>query len=98
MDDKGIEKKNFRRWGTSIQEISAQQVMLGTIALIPFGRSNSYEKNCSRDIEALTAGTMTALGRKKAELVAGYAAMTEFLPPQARGRWGGILNGAVVLW
>jgi MFS transporter, putative metabolite:H+ symporter len=31
-----------------------------------------------------------------AELVAGYAAMTEFLPPQARGRWGGILNGAVV--
>lgn len=22
--------------------------------------------------------------------------MTEFLPPQARGRWGGILNGAVV--
>jgi hypothetical protein len=41
---------------------------------------------------------MTALGRKKAELVAGYAAMTEFLPPQARVRWGGILNGAVVLW
>jgi MFS transporter, putative metabolite:H+ symporter len=32
-----------------------------------------------------------------AELVAGYAAMTEFLPPQARGRWGGILNGAVVI-
>jgi hypothetical protein len=32
MDDKGIGKKNFRRWGTSIQEISAQQVMLGTIA------------------------------------------------------------------
>ncbi|HEY1471587.1 MAG TPA: MFS transporter [Candidatus Acidoferrum sp.] len=31
-----------------------------------------------------------------AELVAGYAAMTEFLPPQARGRWGGILNGTVV--
>jgi putative MFS transporter len=31
-----------------------------------------------------------------AELVAGYAAMTEFLPPQARGRLGGILNGAVV--
>ena len=31
------------------------------IALIPFGRRNSYEKNCSRDIEALTAGTMTAL-------------------------------------
>jgi putative MFS transporter len=28
-----------------------------------------------------------------AELVAGYAAMTEFLAPQARGRWGGILNG-----
>jgi hypothetical protein len=39
--------------------------MLGIIALIPFGRSNSYEKNCNRDIEALTAGTMTALGRKK---------------------------------
>jgi len=31
-----------------------------------------------------------------AELGAGYAAMAEFLPPQARGRWGGILNGAVV--
>jgi hypothetical protein len=39
--------------------------MLGITALIPFGRSNSYEKNCSRDIETLTAGTMTALGRKK---------------------------------
>src|SRR5258705_13998033 len=26
-----------------------------------------------------------------AELVAGYAAMTQFLPPQARGRWCGIL-------
>jgi MFS transporter, putative metabolite:H+ symporter len=32
-----------------------------------------------------------------AELVAGYAAMTEFLPPQARGRWCGILNAVVVL-
>ena len=31
-----------------------------------------------------------------AELVAGYAAMTEFLAPQARGRRGSILNGAVV--
>lgn len=31
-----------------------------------------------------------------AELVAGYAAMTEFLPPQARGRWCGILNVVVV--
>jgi putative MFS transporter len=31
-----------------------------------------------------------------AELVAGYAAMTEFLPPQARGRWCGILNAIVV--
>lgn len=31
-----------------------------------------------------------------AELVAGYAALTEFLPPQARGRWSGILNAAVV--
>ena len=31
-----------------------------------------------------------------AELVAGYAALTEFLPPQARGRWSGILNVAVV--
>ena len=31
-----------------------------------------------------------------AELVAGYAAMTEFLPPQARGRWCGILNAVVV--
>ncbi|HYA61663.1 MAG TPA: MFS transporter [Candidatus Sulfotelmatobacter sp.] len=31
-----------------------------------------------------------------AELVAGYAAMTEFLPPQARGRWSGILNVVVV--
>ncbi|HXJ13684.1 MAG TPA: MFS transporter, partial [Candidatus Limnocylindrales bacterium] len=29
-------------------------------------------------------------------LVAGYAAMTEFLPPQARGRWCGILNAVVV--
>ena len=60
MDDKGIRKKNFRRCGTSIQEISAQQVVLGIIALIPFGRSNSYEKNCSRDIEALTAGVYVA--------------------------------------
>jgi len=32
-----------------------------------------------------------------AELVAGYAALTEFLPPQARGRWSGILNAAVVV-
>jgi len=31
-----------------------------------------------------------------AELVAGYAALTEFLPPQARGRWCGILNAVVV--
>ena len=31
-----------------------------------------------------------------AELVAGYAALTEFLPPEARGRWGGILNAVVV--
>jgi len=31
-----------------------------------------------------------------AELVAGYAALAEFLPPQARGRWSGILNAAVV--
>lgn len=31
-----------------------------------------------------------------AELVAGYAALTEFLPPQARGRWSGVLNAAVV--
>jgi putative MFS transporter len=31
-----------------------------------------------------------------AELVAGYAAMTEFLPPQSRGRWCGILNVVVV--
>ena len=31
-----------------------------------------------------------------AELVAGYSAMTEFLPPQARGRWCGILNAVVV--
>jgi putative MFS transporter len=31
-----------------------------------------------------------------AELVAGYAAMTEFLPPQARGRWCGFLNAVVV--
>jgi len=31
-----------------------------------------------------------------AEMVAGYAAMTEFLPPQARGRWCGILNAVVV--
>ena len=32
-----------------------------------------------------------------AELVAGYAALTEFLPPQARGRWSGILNATVVV-
>ena len=31
-----------------------------------------------------------------AELVAGYAAMTEFLPPQVRGRWSGFLNAVVV--
>src|ERR1700732_2398934 len=31
-----------------------------------------------------------------AELVAGYSAMTEYLPPQARGRWCGILNAVVV--
>ena len=31
-----------------------------------------------------------------AELVAGYAAMAEFLPPHARGRWCGILNAVVV--
>ena len=65
MDDEDIGKKNFRPCGTSIQEITAQQVLLGIIAVIPFGRSNSYEKNCSCDIEAFTAGTMTALGRNK---------------------------------
>jgi MFS transporter, putative metabolite:H+ symporter len=31
-----------------------------------------------------------------AELVAGYSAMAEFLPPQARGRWCGVLNALVV--
>ena len=31
-----------------------------------------------------------------AEMVAGYSAMAEFLPPQARGRWCGILNAVVV--
>ena len=31
-----------------------------------------------------------------AELVAGYAAMTEFVPPQARGKWSGALCGLVV--
>jgi MFS transporter, putative metabolite:H+ symporter len=31
-----------------------------------------------------------------AELVAGYAAMTEFLPPQVRGRWSGVLNAVIV--
>jgi len=51
MDDEGIGKKNFRPCGTSIQEITAQQVLLGIIAVIPFGRSNSYEENCSRDID-----------------------------------------------
>jgi hypothetical protein len=51
MDDEGIGKKNFRPCGTSIQEITAKQVLLGIIAVIPFGRSNSYQKNCSRDID-----------------------------------------------
>ena len=31
-----------------------------------------------------------------AEFVAGYSALAEFLPPQARGRWCGILNAVVV--
>jgi len=31
-----------------------------------------------------------------AELVIGYATMTEFVPPQARGRWVGLLSVAVV--
>jgi len=31
-----------------------------------------------------------------AELVAGYAAMTEFAPPRERGRWTGILSAIVV--
>jgi putative MFS transporter len=31
-----------------------------------------------------------------AEFVAGYSALTEFLPPQARGRWCGVLNAVVV--
>jgi putative MFS transporter len=46
------------------------------------------------DVLILLRGVMgIGLG---AELVAGYAAMTEFLPPQARGRWSGILNATVV--
>src|SRR5260370_11859751 len=74
-----------------------------------FGRRFSYQANLimfgSASIASAFAPNMSVLILLRcimgiglgAELVAGYAAMTEFLPPQARGRWCGILNAVVVV-
>ena len=73
-----------------------------------FGRRFTYQANLIifglASIASAFAPNMSALILLRgvmgiglgAELVAGYAAMTEFLPPQARGRWCGILNAVVV--
>ncbi len=74
-----------------------------------YGRRYTYQANLIifgvASIAAAFAPTMLVLILLRgvmgiglgAEMVAGYAAMTEFLPPQARGRWCGILNGLVVI-
>jgi putative MFS transporter len=73
-----------------------------------YGRRFTYQANLmvfgAASLAAAFAPNMTWLIALRgvmgiglgAELVAGYAALTEFLPPQARGRWSGILNAAVV--
>jgi MFS transporter, putative metabolite:H+ symporter len=74
-----------------------------------FGRRFTYQANLmifgAASLASAFAPNMPALIAMRgvmgiglgAELVAGYAALTEFLPPQARGRWSGILNACVVL-
>jgi MFS transporter, putative metabolite:H+ symporter len=73
-----------------------------------YGRRFTYQANLIifglASIASAFAPTMTILILLRgvmgvglgAELVAGYSAMAEFLPPQARGRWCGILNAVVV--
>jgi putative MFS transporter len=73
-----------------------------------YGRRFTYQANLivfgAASIASAFAPTMNALILLRgvmgiglgAELVAGYSAMAEFLPPQARGRWCGILNAVVV--
>ncbi len=74
-----------------------------------YGRRFTYQANLmifgAASLASAFAPTMNALIAMRgvmgiglgAELVAGYAALTEFLPPQARGRWSGILNTCVVV-
>lgn len=74
-----------------------------------YGRRFTYQANLMifgvASLASAFAPTMPALIAMRgvmgiglgAELVAGYAALTEFLPPQARGKWSGILNTCVVL-
>ena len=73
-----------------------------------YGRRFTYQANLmvfgAASIASAFAPTMNVLILLRgvmgiglgAELVAGYSAMAEFLPPQARGRWCGILNAVVV--
>jgi putative MFS transporter len=73
-----------------------------------YGRRFTYQANLAlfglASIAAAFAPTMNGLILFRgimglglgAELVVGYATMTEFVPPQARGRWVGALSVAVV--
>jgi MFS transporter, putative metabolite:H+ symporter len=73
-----------------------------------YGRRFTYQANLAlfglASIAAAFAPTMNGLIFFRgimglglgAELVVGYATMTEFVPPQARGRWVGALSVAVV--
>jgi len=73
-----------------------------------YGRRFTYQANLVifgvASIAGAFAPTMTALIVARgvmglglgAELVAGYAAMTEFVPPQPRGKWTGALSVLVV--
>ena len=73
-----------------------------------YGRRFTYQANLalfgSASIAAAFAPSMPALTVLRgvmgvglgAELVIGYATMTEFVPPQARGKWVGALSVAVV--
>jgi putative MFS transporter len=73
-----------------------------------YGRRFTYQANLAlfglASIAAAFAPSMNALILLRgimgiglgAELVVGYASMTEFVPPQARGKWVGALSVAVV--
>jgi len=73
-----------------------------------YGRRYTYQTNLVifglASVAAAFAPSMTVLIVLRgimglglgAELVAGFATLTEFLPPQARGKWMGILSVSVV--